>query len=217
LQRVRLLSSTQYELPEIRLDHIRYLTDDTGIIQHAPYGVPDRQSGYSTDDAARALIVALLYNKQLADKTALDLATCYLSFLKYAQLPDGHFHNFMSYNRDFLDKRGSVDTFVRALWALGTTIACAPNDSMRALAREMFERAINAIELEHLRAMAYSICGLYSVLERYDGATQVRRRLIEVAEQLADLFERSPPRPGTGSAGHEYANARMPRQGLLIA
>jgi Glycosyl transferases group 1 len=217
LQRVRLLSSTQYELPEIRLDHIRYLTDDTGIIQHAPYGVPDRQSGYTTDDAARALVVALLYHRQFEDKTALNLATSYLSFLRYAQLPDGHFHNFMSYTRDFLDERGSEDTFGRALWALGTTIACAPVDAMRALAREMFERAINAIELEHPRAMAYSICGLYSFLERYGGATQVRRRLVEVADQLADLFERS-----STNTWHwfgedvTYANARMP-QAMLLA
>jgi hypothetical protein len=93
-------------LPEIRLDHLRYLTDETGIIQHAAYGVPDRRSGYTTDDAARALTVAMLYYQQFCDKSALELATRYLSFLKYAQLPGGHFHNFLSYTREFLDERG---------------------------------------------------------------------------------------------------------------
>src|SRR5262249_26719384 len=104
LSRPRILASTQYDLPEICLDHLCYLTDDTGVVQHAPYGIPDRQSGYTTDDVARALVVALLYQQQFADKASLKLATCYLSFLKYAQLPSGHFRNCMSYTREFLDE-----------------------------------------------------------------------------------------------------------------
>ena len=46
-------------LPELRLDHLLRLTDDTGIIQHATFSVPSRASGYCVDDNARALIVAL--------------------------------------------------------------------------------------------------------------------------------------------------------------
>ena len=46
-------------LPELRLDHLLRLTDDTGIIQHATFSVPARDSGYCVDDNARALIVAL--------------------------------------------------------------------------------------------------------------------------------------------------------------
>ena len=46
-------------LPELRLDHLLRLTDDTGIIQHATFSVPARASGYCVDDNARALIVAL--------------------------------------------------------------------------------------------------------------------------------------------------------------
>ena len=34
-------------------------TDDTGILQHGKYGVPDRNHGYATDDNARALILAV--------------------------------------------------------------------------------------------------------------------------------------------------------------
>ena len=46
-------------LPELRLDHLLRLTDDTGIIQHATFSVPARESGYCVDDNARALMVAL--------------------------------------------------------------------------------------------------------------------------------------------------------------
>ena len=46
-------------LPELRLDHLLRMTDDTGIIQHATFSVPARETGYCVDDNARALIVAL--------------------------------------------------------------------------------------------------------------------------------------------------------------
>ena len=37
------------------LDHLDRMTDSTGLIQHAIYSVPRRESGYTTDDNARAL------------------------------------------------------------------------------------------------------------------------------------------------------------------
>ena len=49
---------TDFELPEIKLDHLKAFTDDTGIMQHANYTIPDRSQGYCTDDNARALLVA---------------------------------------------------------------------------------------------------------------------------------------------------------------
>jgi len=213
----RKVARAQYKLPDIRLDHLRRLTDDTGIIQHTTCGVPDRCSGYSTDDMARALVVTLLHYRQFGDEAALDLATRYLSFLKYAQLPDGHFHNFMSYRRDFLDERGSEDTLGRALWGLGSTIEFSPGDGMLAPAREMFERALGVLELEHPRAMAYAVCGLWSFLRRYDGAAQVRRRLLDLADQLAAIYERSRA-TGRHWFGEDvtYANAKMP-QAMLLA
>ena len=221
---VRKLTPASYELPEITLNHLRRLTDDTGIMQHATYGVPDWRFGYTTDDAARALVVTLMHYRQCGDDAALDLATRYLSFLAYAQLPDGHFHNVMSYTRQFLDERGSEDTVGRALWGLGTAVALAPGEGMRALACERFERALDALALTHPRALAYAICGLYNFLQRYDGAALVRRKLTELAEQLVVWYERSCAEAcGASSAAWcwfgdalTYANAKMP-QALLLA
>ena len=39
----------------IALDHLDRMTDSTGLIQHAIYSIPRRESGYTTDDNARAL------------------------------------------------------------------------------------------------------------------------------------------------------------------
>ncbi len=83
------------------LDHLCALSDDVGIIQHAIYDVPNRSTGYCTDDVARALIVAHRSerNTRRRDERALVLGRRYLAFLVDAQLADGRFHNFMSYAR----------------------------------------------------------------------------------------------------------------------
>jgi glycosyltransferase involved in cell wall biosynthesis len=203
--------------PEIKLDHLIRLTDDTGIIQHATCGIPDRRFGYSTDDAARALVVALMHYRRFGDERAEGLATRYLSFLQAAQTPAGHFHNFMSYTRQFLDERGSEDTLGRALWGLGAAVAHGPTEGIRALARDLFERALPCLELEHPRAMAYAICGLFHFLLRYEGAVRVRRQLGDLARQLAGQYERSRA-PGWLWFGDDltYANAKLP-QAMLLA
>jgi glycosyltransferase involved in cell wall biosynthesis len=212
----RHLSAVRFALPEVKLDHLARLTDDTAIIQHAAYGVPDRRFGYSTDDAARALIVALMHYDRDGDELSLGLIDRYLSFLQYQQLPDGHFHNFMDYSRQQRDERGSEDTLGRALWGLGEAVLHGPTEITRALAGELFEKALGALELKHPRAMAYAICGLYSFLQRYRGAALARRKLLGLADDLAGWFNH-------GSAdwrwfGNEltYANAKM-SQAMLLA
>src|SRR5581483_1682596 len=39
------------------LEHLITLSDDVGVIQHATEDIPNRATGYCTDDVARALIV----------------------------------------------------------------------------------------------------------------------------------------------------------------
>src|SRR5512140_457915 len=111
------------ELPAIKLDHLLRLTDDTGMLQHALFSVPNLAEGYTTDDNARALIVAVLLEQlgtPLADAGL--LATRYLAFLNLAFDPQlGRFRNFLSHQRAWLGD-GSEDCHGRTLWALGTVI-----------------------------------------------------------------------------------------------
>ena len=86
LPRRRLVRASS--LPDLRLDHLLRMTDDTGIIQHATYSVPLRRSGYCVDDNARALIVALLADRVSAPTTR-RLVTTYLGYLQHAQRDDG--------------------------------------------------------------------------------------------------------------------------------
>ena len=47
-------------LPEINLEHVRAMTDDTGMLQHATFSVPRYDDGYCLDDNARALLLMTL-------------------------------------------------------------------------------------------------------------------------------------------------------------
>ncbi|MCF6188549.1 MAG: glycosyltransferase family 4 protein, partial [Desulfobulbaceae bacterium] len=60
-------------LPEINLQHMRIMTDGTGILQHAKYCITDRTHGYCVDDNARSLIVAAMYYALRKDKDVIPL------------------------------------------------------------------------------------------------------------------------------------------------
>src|SRR5260221_7739546 len=79
----RTLEKRLPELPMLNLSHLRHLTDDTGLIQHACFTVPNYDQGYSTDDNARALIAAVCLEEQGEDASgeAFGLASRFLAFL----------------------------------------------------------------------------------------------------------------------------------------
>src|SRR5262249_12607867 len=56
---IRTLEQEKLTLPALRLDHLRRLSDSTGIFQHATFGLPNFQEGYCTDDNARALLLTV--------------------------------------------------------------------------------------------------------------------------------------------------------------
>ncbi len=59
-------------LPPFSLTHINRMTDDTGIIQHAKFGIPNLKEGYCLDDNARALLMVLMAYRQMKDMRALN-------------------------------------------------------------------------------------------------------------------------------------------------
>src|ERR1700750_2221085 len=92
------------DLHEINFSHIKNLTDDTGIIQHAVFNIPNRKEGYCIDDNARALLLSVLACRQTGnDKAQLQLLHIYLSFIHYMQTDNGKFKNFMSYAKTTTD------------------------------------------------------------------------------------------------------------------
>jgi len=175
-------------LPKARLDHLIRLTDDTGLLQHARYSIPDRTHGYCTDDNARGLVVATKYYRLFKDEEAERLLSIYLSFVQHAQRDDGLFHNFMSYSRQFLDAVGSDDCFGRALWGLGYVVRYGEEPLSR-LAKEIFEKALKNLGMLNLRGRAYSTLGLFYYLNKYPEATDIMEKIDALASELTKCFE----------------------------
>jgi hypothetical protein len=142
----------------IALDHLDRMTDSTGLIQHAIYSIPRRESGYTTDDNARALRFCTRWWCHQPDERMLGRVSSYLSFLEYARCPGGGFHNFLSYERRWLDAEGTGDCQGQAARALAEVLGSSLPDGYRALARELLEDVLPTLaDLRSLRAQAYVI------------------------------------------------------------
>ncbi len=142
---VKPLDKRPGELPPLKLDHLRNMTDATGMLQHALFTVPNYSEGYTTDDNARALMVGALL-EELGHSEAKDLASRYLAFVSYAFNPEtGRFRNFMDYQRNWLETSGSDDSHGRALWALGTVLGRSNTAALQSMAGRLFEQAMPTI------------------------------------------------------------------------
>jgi glycosyltransferase involved in cell wall biosynthesis len=198
-------------LPELRLDHLLRLTDDTGIIQHATFSVPARQSGYCVDDNARALLVALRADRLLRTTETRRLVTSYLSFLHAAQTDQGGFVNMMSYARNFEVGSSSEDCIGRAVWALGTTAQVAGDDGCRLLARSMLERALPATRNLGPRGSALAMLGLTSFLEAENGHQAALSALTSLGGELVRRYqEEATPEWRWFEPSLTYDNAILP-------
>lgn len=163
-------------LPKYNLYHVMRLTDDTGIVQHAKYGIPNLKEGYCLDDNARALLFMLMAYRRNQDKNAFNMIPIYLSYINYMQNKDGSFRNFMSFSRQFLDENGSEDSFGRAIWALGYLIHFAPNDSFKQIGLDLFHHSIPYFDkLNSLRGRANTIIGMYYYIKETDDEGMVAR------------------------------------------
>lgn len=177
------------DLPPFSLAHILRLTDDTGIIQHAKYGIPNREEGYCLDDNARALILVLMAFRNHKSHDALKLLPVYLSFIHYMQRKDGFFHNFLSFKREYLDEVGSEDAFGRTIWALGYLIRYAPNSSYRECGLEIYNHAApHFTSLHHLRGIADTIIGITHYLACFPADENMLQKLSALCHKLTDAY-----------------------------
>jgi hypothetical protein len=172
-----------FQTPELRLAHLRTLTNNSGIIQHGLYGMPNQKTGYCTDDNCRAFLVSVLAYRRNKDPELLRLIGLYLSFLRFARNDEGQFRNFMSFQQFFLDDRGSDDCQGRTLWALGTAIRIPPHETVREICEDLFEAAFTWLpDLVSDRGLAYSLLGL----RQYHMAKPEDPRPLEMVNLLAD-------------------------------
>lgn len=177
-------------LPSFNLGHIKGLTDNTGILQHTKYGIPNFKEGYCLDDNARALLMSAVAYRQKKEQGVSGLIPVYLSFIHYMQNEDGTFKNFLTYSRQFKKEKGSDDSFGRAVWALGYLQRFPPKDAYQQLAREMFTKAFPHFEkITSLRGVAFTIIGICHYLHRFPNDEGMKRVLRQITEKIVHQYE----------------------------
>jgi glycosyltransferase involved in cell wall biosynthesis len=220
LFRARTLATRPAELPQVNLEHVAVMTDDTGILQHATFNVPRYDEGYCVDDNARALMLMTLLEDAGSDdpKLVRTLASRYLAFVSNAfNAPLGRFRNFMSHARVWREKQGSEDSHGRALWALGTVVGCSVDPGRHSLAGALFHAALPAVStFSSPRAWAFALLGIEQYLRAFEGDRNVQASGRAIAERLLGLFKRTdhPEWPWFENSV-TYCNARLPQ--ALIA
>ncbi len=226
----RAISKSLNQLPELKLNHVNALTDDTGMLQHAIFTIPNRAEGYTTDDNARALIFSVLLDSRGMDRTHVDEPSKtesanpdwpfrYLAFLEHAFNPEKkRFRNFLGYNHRWKEEQGSEDSHGRALWALGTLLARSANQGLRGAAGRLFEVSVPAVvEFHSPRACAYALLGMQEYLHAYSGDRDAQRVRLALAQRLLAMYE-SVRRPDWNWFEDvvAYGNARLPQAMLLV-
>ncbi|MFV5685274.1 glycosyltransferase [Flavobacterium sp. GB2R13] len=179
----------KFNFPPIKLDHIKKLTTDFGILQFSKFSQPDPESGYTLDDNARALINMILYNQAFPDNKTLKLASIYLNFIEGIQRNNGWFDNYKSFDHQLTKQNGEVnleDANGRALWSLGTVIAhreSVPTD-MIVRAEKCWNNAIKRIDdIKSPRAIAYALKGLYHYYSAHKKES-IKQKIEKFADEL---------------------------------
>ncbi|MEX2117302.1 MAG: glycosyltransferase family 4 protein [Bacteroidota bacterium] len=178
------------ELPPLRSDHLKAITDETGILQHALFTVPDYSHGYTTDDNARALLVSILLD-ELGSSESAGLASRYLAFLAFAfNVQNKRFRNVMDYQRNWSEDAGSDDSHGRAIWALGTVMSHSTTASFNSMAGWLFERSLPSILVTTSpRAWAFALIGISEYSQKYSGDRMANQVSGELASRLLKLYQ----------------------------
>jgi hypothetical protein len=209
-------------LPELNTAHMLRMTDDTGMLQHAIFSIPNSREGYTTDDNARALIVSVLLDEcapQASRQNDSKLSHRYLAFLWLAFDGDtGRFRNFLGYDRQWLENVGSEDSHGRALWSLGMVLGHSQDAGLRGATGRLFEAAVPAVlTFTSPRAWAFSILGIQAYLDWFPGDRAIQNLRNVLANRLLDIYEQSHSETWKWfEKSLSYSNARLP-QALILA
>ncbi len=211
----------QYHLQPVNIEHLKTLTTDTGLLQFARYHQPDRESGYTLDDNARALVVTTILYRKTHSPEILELAKTYLKFILDCQLADGSFINYRNEDGSVSNDNNAVnldDSNGRAIWALGYFINMGRKLRLPPTGRaiDSFLTAIAKLEsIQSPRAIAFILKGLFY----YNSLNpSLPDSLFEkLAEKLAALYSKASTENWKWFEPYlTYANGVLP-EAMLIA
>jgi hypothetical protein len=205
-------------LPEIDTSHLIKLTDNFGVIQFAIQSNPDKDSGYTLDDNARAILVCTKHYEKFREFKQLDMIKTYLNYIKYVQKKDGRLYNFVNKDKRINGEQWSEDAHGRAIWALGYLIS-SPNmpEDFKKDAEKIITRAVIAShDIHSPRSLAFIIQGLY-FYNKIANSPKTRRYISQLADYLISLYKSaSSPTWRWFEPYMTYANSKLP-EALLYA
>ena len=186
--------------------HLMSLTSEHGLFEHALFDEPRYAHGYTTDDNARALVVASRALRTDLPSVGIEP---YLDFVLSAEVPGG-WHNRMTQSGEWADQRGPDDTHGRALWGLAEVAASGIEDL--AILDALLAGAVT-FESTYSRAVSYAVFGAASLVTAGVLVDVMEDFLLAVAKRLA--------RPEAGvwmwpEPRLTYDNARLP-EALITA
>ena len=184
------LRGKELPIPELRFGHFLSLCDSTGIIQHAVHSVADRSHGYCVDDNARALMLSCALSYSGETPLPEIMPARFAAFVQHAWNPDtGRFRNFMSFDRRWLEDKGSEDSHGRTLWALAECARGDANTSRRRWAAALFKTALPAVDgFTSPRAWAFTLLGLDAYCTLVGGDSVASRMRKMLADRLMALL-----------------------------
>ncbi|HWA85045.1 MAG TPA: glycosyl transferase family 1, partial [Opitutus sp.] len=216
---LKTLEQGDYQLPECQLDHLRRLTDGTGILHHATHCVPDFSGGYRTIDNAFALRLAVLLEETGDDAPdPAALASTYAAFIGHAFQPDtASFHDHLSFDHRWLGDGESDEILGAAAWALGTCIGRSRTPGLQRWAAQLFERTLPAIARTTTpRACALGLLGIHEYFRRLSGDRVAEDAREILTQRLLDLFRQHERAGWTWfEPALGYANAWLPHALIL--
>ena len=181
----------ELQLTTLRTDHLLTLVDDVGIIQHAFGTIPNRDTGYCVDDVARLALVALALARRSDEQLWTSILYRALAFLRAAEGPGG-MHNFMGYDRRWLDERHIGDHVGRTVWALGEVLGIAWIPAVVEPTQLLLTELVGSLSggVLSLRTASYTTLGLARLdPDRLD--VRSRRLLERCVDQLASAYTES--------------------------
>lgn len=170
-------------LPEIKLDHLKKMTDSFGMMQFCNHSEPDPNSGYTIDDNSRALIAATLHNRIFNSQDSLNLAKIYLKFIGQSQDKTGNFKNNFQNENEIHDSH-SHDSFGRTIWALGYAINKSKDPEIIQQSEKILRRSLSRPgRLKSPRSVAFAIIGLYHYYQK-----RPNRKLLGLIKKMGDYL-----------------------------
>jgi hypothetical protein len=178
------------KLPKIKFKHIATMTDKNGIIQFSKITKPDKKSGYTLDDNARALLACCMYQNLFKPDKQRFIKT-YLEFIKKTE-KEGRFYNYMSKEGTVNFEEWTEDPHGRTLWSLGYLLSSRhiPED-IRNDAQNLFMKGIEHVkDFQSPRGIAFSILGLYFCCES-ERSENMKSLIRMLADKLVALQKKS--------------------------